>query len=120
MLKRTFLILTLTVILLTSVIAAPTKVDIIALTYSIISSTRTVGATATAIPATPLKGRRTITIRLNDTTDTVYIGHSGVTTANGFALDSSCPAISLDLDDGVIVYGIVSAGTADVRCIEVK
>lgn len=90
------------------------------LTISILSSTTTVTTTAGKIPATALAGRESIAIRLNDISDTVYIGHSGVTTANGFKLDSSLPAITLDLDDSVDVYAIVGSGTADVRTLEAK
>lgn len=99
---------------------AITVVDIAPLTYNILSSTTTITTSATPIPATPMVGRRNIAIRLNSTTDTVYIGNSSVTTVTGFPLDSSCPAITIDVDDSVVVYGIVSAGTADVRCVEVK
>lgn len=90
------------------------------LTYSIVSNTTTVTTSATALPNTPLVGRESLAIRLNATTDTVCIGGSNVTTANGFCLDSSIPSITLDLDDTVVVYGIIGSGTADVRTLEIK
>ena len=95
-------------------------VDIAPLTYKVLSSTTTLTTTAGAIPATAMKGRKNIAIRLNTTTDVAYIGHSGVTATNGFRLDSSCPAITLDVDDSVVIYGITAAGSVIVRCLEVK
>ena len=101
-------------------IAGVQNVRVLPMTYSMVASTTTVAATATAIPATPLVNRTTIAITLADTADTVYIGHSGVTTGTGFILDSSRPSITIDVDDSVVVYGIVASGTAGVRCLEAK
>jgi hypothetical protein len=100
---------------------AESIVRIAPLTYSIKSNTTTVTTSATAIPATALVGRESITIRNIDSgTTTVYVGGSDVTTANGYPLDSANPAISIDIDDSVVIYGIVSAGTASVRSLEAK
>lgn len=96
------------------------RVSILPLTIGIVNNTTTVGTNPTALPATALAGRESIAIRLQTTTDTVYLGDSSVTTANGFTLDSSVPAVTIDIDDSVIIYGIVSAGTADVRTLEAK
>jgi len=95
-------------------------VRIAPLTISIANNTTTITTSATAIPGTSLVGRETIAICLNDTTDTVYIGNSSVSTANGLPLDSSRPCLNVDADDSIIFYGIVSAGTADVRSLEIK
>ncbi len=100
--------------------ASVNAVKILPLTYSVQSSTTTVTNSATALPTTALIGRNSIAIRLNDTTDTVYLGGSDVTTANGFALDSSIPSITIDIDESVTIYGIVSAGSASVRTLEAK
>jgi hypothetical protein len=100
---------------------AAQKVDLVALTYKILSSTTTVTTTAGKVPATAMNGRRTIALfNVDNATTTVYIGHSGVTDSNGFPLDSTCPAIALDLDESVDVYAIVASGTADLRALEVK
>jgi len=118
--RKYFVITLIALFCLTGLTYALDKVDVVALHIKVLSSTTTVADTATAIPATAMRGRRNITIRLNDVSDTVYIGHSAVSTTNGFALDSSCPAVSLDVDDSVVMYGRVATGTADVRCLEVK
>lgn len=95
-------------------------VKVQSLTYSVKSSTVTVNTTALALPATALAGRQSVAIRLNLTTDTIFIGGSDVNITNGFPLDSSVPAITLDVDDSVTVYGIMASGTADVRVLEAK
>ena len=118
--KRIAISVIVTLLATAGVLYAVQVVRIAPLTYSIANNTTTVTTTATALPATALAGRENITISLASTTDTVYIGGSTVTVANGTPLDSSRPAISLDVDDSVVMYGIVSAGTADVRTLEVK
>ena len=118
--RSKFLLPLIIILLITSVAFAIPIMRLAPLTYAIKSRTTTVSNTATPLPTTPLVGRESIAIRLNATTDTVCIGASDVTTANGFCLDSSIPSISLDLDDTVIIYGIVGAGTADVRTLEIK
>jgi len=96
-------------------------VKIASMTYSVQSTTTTVENTATPLPATALAGRESIAIiNVNSVTKTVYIGGSDVTTTNGYPLTNTSPAISLDIDDSVVIYGIVTSGTADVRTLEAK
>lgn len=90
------------------------------LTYSVVSTATDVGTSATPIPATSLVGRNVIAIRLNDTTESVWIGNANVTVNNGFLLNSSISSITVDINDKVIIYGICSAGTVEVRSIEAK
>lgn len=52
-------------------------------------------------------GRSSLTLYNADTTDTVYIGNSGVTTATGFAL---LPGEKFTIEAGAAVYGITGAG----------
>ena len=82
----------------------------------ILASTTSVTTTATAIPATALSGRRSMVIHNNGTV-TVFLGSSAVTTSNGLPL-AAAEKQGLDLDDGVVLYGIVASGTADVRTLE--
>jgi len=117
---RKILLFSLILLLVAGSVYAVQTVRLAPLTYSIVSKTTTVTTTATAIPATAMVGRENLTISLASTSDTVYIGGSDVTIANGTPLDSNRPAISIDLDDTVVVYGIVSTGTADIRSLEVK
>lgn len=109
------------IFLLVGIIYAETIVRIAPLTLSIKSSNTTVNTTATAIPTIALVGRESVAIyNINATTTTVYIGNSDVNSTNGFPLTSSCPSISLDLDNTVIIYAIVASGTADLRTVEAK
>ena len=96
-------------------------VRIAPLTISVKSNTTTVTGTATAIPATALKGRESIAIyNVDNSTETIYIGDSTVTTANGFPLTSSAPVISIDADDSVIIYAISDGTSVNVRSLEIK
>lgn len=121
MIRKIFLVCLIGLVLVIGISYAEQIVRIAPLTLSIKSTNTTVNGTATALPATALVGRETIAIyNSNASTVTVYIGGSDVNATNGFPLTSSCPAISLDLDNTVPVYGIVSSGTADIRTIEAK
>ena len=91
------------------------------LKIGILSTNVTVTTSATALPTTALSGRRAVALYNNSaSTTTVYIGNSSVTATNGFPLTSSCPAITIDASDDITVYGIVSAGTADLRVLEIR
>lgn len=97
------------------------NVRVVPMTLSIKSTAIAVDSIADKLPTTALVGRESIAIYNNSaSTVTVYVGGSDVTTSNGFPLTSSCPAITIDVDDTVVVYGIVASGTADTRVLEAK
>jgi hypothetical protein len=97
------------------------RVSILPLTIGLGNNTTTVTGTATAIPATALVGRESIAIfNVDNSTETVWIGDSNVTSANGFPLTSSNPAISIDVDDSVVIYAISDGTSVDVRTLEAK
>jgi hypothetical protein len=74
-------------------------------------------AAATALPTTSLAGRRTIMIQ-NLSSKEVYIGKTGVTSANGFVLGARA-TLSLDLGPDIVVYARGSQATAqDLRILE--
>lgn len=56
----------------------------------------------------------------NESAVTVYLGGSDVTTANGVPVpaDSWSPGLDLYLTTDDAVYGIVAAGSAEVRVLE--
>jgi hypothetical protein len=97
---------------------AQDKVDLVALRNGINSGTVTVTTSATAIPTTALAGRRVIII-VNISSGNIFLGNSSVTTANGYQLYTQ-QAISMDVSDAVTVYGIVAAGTGEVRYLEAR
>lgn len=79
----------------------------------------TVTDTATALPTTNLSNRKAITVFNNSNLNRVYLGGSGVTTANGYPL-LPYQGLPLDLSDGAQLYGICDTGkTADCRVLEV-
>ena len=86
------------------------------ITGVILETATTVTTTATTIPATALTNRRTILV-YNNGSVTVFLGSSTVTTANGVPLAPAAEK-NLELDDGVVLYGRVASGTADVRSLE--
>jgi len=96
-------------------------VRIAPLTTQIVSTATTATGTETALPATALKGRESIAIHnVDSATETVWIGPTGVTSANGFPLNSTMPSISLDLDDSVVIYVISDGTSVSVRTCEIK
>lgn len=87
----------------------------ISATCQAVSVTTTVGGTL--LPATALVGRRRIIIQNLDNSS-VFIGTSGsVTTANGLEL-AARGSLSLEIGEDITISGIVAAGTADVRVLE--
>ncbi len=78
----------------------------------------TVGVTAVALPAVPLEYRRALVIH-NASSNTIYIGDSGVTTSNGLPLIAN-EKIAVDIQShaGMTIYGIAGTGGNDVRILE--
>ena len=76
-----------------------------------------VTTTATKIPTTNLANRKAIVVRNCHATEKLYLGGSGVTTANGYWLNPT-ESLSFDLSAGAQLYGICATGTVEVRYIE--
>lgn len=85
------------------------------LTNTVTSTAVTCATTATAAPTTPSTDRTTLTL-YNNSSVTIYIGGSGVTTSNGIPL---LPGASFtdDTQRGAY-YCRVASGTADLRVME--
>jgi len=80
----------------------------------------TLGGTVTKLPITPLKYRRAISVMNNSTGDTVYVGFDpAMTTATGWPLGAGA-CISFDLNGEVLLYGISSGSSTDVRILELS
>ncbi len=79
----------------------------------------TVGTTPTPLPSTPLANRRSMII-FNNGTGTIYLGGSDVTSTNGLPVPASTDSPALDAAANMIIYGISSTGTNDVRILEVS
>ena len=95
----------------------PLRVTSDQLNTGIKSSVVTIGATATPIPAVSYTNRVNIIIKNIDVTNNIYIGNSTVTTTTGYILGPSS-SISFNIGQGVTIYGIVAAGTANVCILE--
>jgi len=78
----------------------------------------TVTTAATALPAVALTDRKNLSLYNNGASD-IFIGSSTVTASGGFPVPRRT-SLSLDVNNNVIVYAITSAGTADVRILEVS
>lgn len=75
-----------------------------------------VTTTATALPATALTGRRKIYIQNLDNQE-IFLGGSGVTTANGLRIAAG-GVFEDEVGDDVGLFAITASGTADVRVFE--
>lgn len=74
----------------------------------------TVATTATLLATADSDGEA-VTVRNVGGAD-IFIGASGVTTANGFTL-SDGEVIGFDLEGGASIYAIAAAGTVAVRVL---
>lgn len=75
-----------------------------------------VTTTATALPTTALTGRRKIYIQNLDS-QAIFLGGSGVTTANGLRIAAG-GVFEDEVGDDVALFAICATGTADVRILE--
>jgi hypothetical protein len=84
---------------------------------TVLTTAVTVTTTAAALPASSLANRKTFQVQ-NLSNQIVYIGGSGVTTANGIQVAAG-DTESIDLGSATI-YGIVAASTANVIVMEIS
>lgn len=83
----------------------------------------TISTSATEIPATALRGREFIIIKNIDSAKTIYIGSSTVTadeeTTGGDQL-TPFERVYMEFSSDIVIYGIVTTGTAKVSILEGK
>lgn len=77
-----------------------------------------VGLTEVAIPASPLASRKLIQIQ-NNGDKSIFIGKTGVTTANGIEI-SKGGSVILEAGPNIALYAISSAAAQDVRILELS
>jgi len=76
-----------------------------------------VGTSATLLTVTETDQLPRFTVALyNAGAATVYVGAAGVTTSTGFPL-AAAGTLSIDLDRGEVLYGIVTASTCSVNVL---
>lgn len=84
---------------------------------AILNSQANVTGTAAQVLASPLAGRREVTIQ-NEGSQDVYIGSSaGVTTANGIKVSKRSSA-TYEFGEDIDIFMIADSGTQDVRFLE--
>ena len=79
------------------------------------SAAVTVASTPTAIVTTVNDADQTIHLHNNGST-TVFVGHIGVSTSNGFPIPSGAYR-AIPARPGDVLYGVVATGTEDLRVL---
>ncbi len=98
-----------------------TNININPLRGYVHTTAATVSTTLTPLPTYGvLNNRRSIMIFNNDDSDTVYIGGSDVTASNGLPVLAQTYSPVIDAGVRMILYGVVSSGSANVRVMEVS
>lgn len=95
-----------------------TNININGLRGPVKSTALNVGATATALPASPLDNRRSLIVWNNDNNATLWIGGEDVTVGNGIPVKKQNYSPALDLSSEVTLYGVTDGATIDVRVLE--
>lgn len=83
------------------------------------SAAVSVGASATALPASALASRRRVVIQNRDTTNSLFVGPSGVTTSSGMEIFPNF-AQSFEAGPGIGLFGITTGATVDARVLELS
>lgn len=96
-----------------------TNININPLRGYAVSSSVTLNQTPKGLPTTVVNYRRSMIV-YNNSSSTVYIGGSNVTTSNGLPVPANSYSPALDAGPKLIVYGVVASGTADVRVLELS
>lgn len=96
-----------------------TNISINALAGTAKSRNITVGTSATPLPDEVLASRRSLVI-YNNSSQTLYVGGSDVTTTNGMPVPASSYSPAFDAGEKMVVYGIVASTTANIRTLEVS
>ena len=86
---------------------------------AVLSTAVTVGTSATAVPASPLSGRKAVVIHKNGAA-IVYLGGASVNTSNGFPIPAGATGMAISLDSSVTLYCISGSAGQDVRVLEVS
>ena len=98
------------------------NVNLVPLDMGLTQQTVVVNVNSTAIPSTPLSGRKTMIIQ-NTGSNTVYIGNSTVTAdtnSTGGVQVLAGKSFQADFGADSILYGIVASGNSTVAVLEAK
>ena len=106
------------VVCLSVPVFASQKVEVESLKTSLFVTDVDVSTSIVALPTTALKGRKVIVIT-NNSSNTIYLGTDSVTVSNGLPLYKK-QSIAMDATDNIVIYGIASTGTNDIRILELR
>ncbi|MEK9207070.1 MAG: hypothetical protein AAB922_01210, partial [Patescibacteria group bacterium] len=96
-----------------------THVSINSLIGYVKSRAVTVTTTPTPLPEEVLAYRRSM-VAYNNSSQTVYVGGSDVSTTNGIPVPAGTYSPAFDCGPRMIVYGVVASTTANVRTMELS
>jgi hypothetical protein len=82
----------------------------------LLASAVTVGTSAVALPASALAGRTRLLIQ-NRGGQSIFVGHSGVTTSTGIEVTKGA-TLALEAGPAVAFYGISGSAGNDIRVVE--
>lgn len=80
----------------------------------------TVTSTPTPLPSEILAYRRGLVVYNNSSTITMYVGGSDVSATNGMPVPPNSYSPAFDAGPKMVVYGVVSTGSIDVRTLELS
>jgi len=97
-----------------------TNININPLRGFVHTTAATVTTALTPLPTYGVLNNRRSMIVYNNSVQTVYIGGSNVTTANGLPVPKNTYSPPIDAGPRMVLYGVVSAGSSDVRVMELS
>lgn len=97
-----------------------TNININPLRGFVHTTAATVTTNLTTLPTYGVLDNRRSIIVFNNSIQTIYIGGSDVTISNGLPVPKNTYSPPLDAGPRMILYGMVSAGSSDVRVMEIS
>ena len=97
-----------------------THISINSLRGFVKTTAATVTTTLTTLPSYGVLDNRRSILVYNNSSNTIYIGGSDVTSTNGMPVPASSYSPILDCGISMILYGIATAGSNDIRVLEVS
>lgn len=79
----------------------------------------TVGTTPQALPSDPLESRRSMIV-YNNSSSTLYLGGSDVSSTTGLPVPANSYSPALDAGEKMLIYGVAASGTINVRVLELS
>lgn len=96
----------------------PVRVSLIGMDQGVLGGVVSASTVRAKVPSTPLAYRKSIIVR-NESGQDAYLGGATVTSAGlyGFPFKNG-EVLAIDIDDGVDLYVVLSAGTGNIFYLE--